>query len=142
MIVVVFLICVHRSNLWIKMNNKQKSDPQTYSIIGSAMAVHAELGCGFLEVVYQVALEKEFQFRKIPYEREKPINVYYRGEIIGRYIADFICYNEVILELKALSVITGTEESQLINYLKASKLNRGLLLNFGTKHLQYKRFVF
>lgn len=106
------------------------------------MAVQAELGCGFLEVVYQSALEKEFQFNKIPYEREKRIDVFYRGEIIGHYFADFICYNEVIVELKALSKLSGIEESQLINYLKASTLKRGLLLNFGTKQLQYKRFVF
>lgn len=106
------------------------------------MAVQAELGNGFLEAVYQSALEKEFQLNKIPYEKEKRIDVFYRGEIIGHYIADFICYNEVIIELKALLKLSGVEESQIINYLKATKLQRGLLFNFGTKHLQYKRFVF
>ena len=122
--------------------NKKDNDPQTYAIIGSAMTVQAELGSGFLEAIYQSALEKEFRLNDIPYEREKRINVYYKGEVIGHYIADFICYNQIVVELKALTKLSGIDESQLINYLKATKLKRGLLLNFGAKHLQYKRFVF
>ncbi|MBN1436325.1 MAG: GxxExxY protein [Sedimentisphaerales bacterium] len=122
--------------------NTSQRDPQTYTIIGAAMAVHAELGHGFLEVVYQTALEKEFQNRQIPYEREKRLPVYYSGETIAEYQADFLCFNEVIVELKALQNISSNEEAQVINYLKASGLHRGLLINFGAQSLQHKRLVF
>jgi len=114
----------------------------TYSIIGSAMTVHRELGNGFLEAVYQAALEREFQYQSVPYEREKQLPVFYRGEVIAQYKADFVCYGQVIVELKALQKLSGTEESQIIHYLKASGLHRGLLINFGTRSLEYKRFVF
>ncbi len=116
-------------------------DPQTYAIIGAAMAVHQELGNGFLEAVYQAALEKEFQYRKIPYEREKQISVHYRGETIAHYQTDFIYYGEIVVELKALQKLSGVEEAQIINYLKATGLHRGLLVNFGTFSLEHRRFV-
>ncbi|MCD6328679.1 GxxExxY protein [bacterium] len=118
-------------------------DPQTYAIIGAAMAVHSELGNGFLEAVYQEALQREFQIRSIPFEREKRLSVCYRGDVLNAfYQADFICFDSVIVELKALQRISGNEEAQIINYLKASSLKRGLLINFGARSLQYKRFVF
>ena len=117
-------------------------DSQTYEIIGAAMAVHGELGNGFLEAVYRAALEKEFQRRDIHYEREKRLPIYYGGEVIAEYQADFLCFGEVIVELKALQKISGNEEAQVINYLKASGLHRGLLINFGTRSLQHKRLVF
>jgi GxxExxY protein len=116
-------------------------DGQTYAIIGAAMAVHGELGHGFLEGVYQAALEKEFQRRGIQHEREKRLPVHYAGEVIAEYQADFVCFGEVIVELKALQRISGSEEAQVINYLKASSLQRGLLINFGGSSLQYKRVV-
>lgn len=116
-------------------------DPQTYSIIGAAMAVHSELGCGFLEAVYQNALALELRKRGIQYSKEFKIPVHYFGELVGEYKADFVCYESIILELKALPRVSGVEEAQLLNYLKASKLNRGLLLNFGTKSLEQKRLV-
>ncbi|MFH1075269.1 MAG: GxxExxY protein [Pseudomonadota bacterium] len=123
-------------------DNSMNRDPHTYTIIGAAMAVHNELGNGFLEAVYQEALEREFQLRKIPYEREKRILVYYQGKTLNAsYQADFVCFGEVIVELKALRQISGIEEAQLINYLKATHINRGLLINFGAKSLQYKRLV-
>ena len=122
--------------------NLKERDSQTYAIIGAAMAVHSELGNGFLEAVYQAALEKEFQKRGIRYEREKQLPVYYSGEVIAEYRADFLCFDEVIVELKALSTLSGNEEAQVINYMKASGLHRGLLVNFGTRSLQHKRLVF
>jgi len=133
-----------------KENNLRKSvqsadskrDPQTYAIIGAAMTVHRELGHGFLETVYQAALEKEFQCQQISYEREKRLSVSYRGEVIAEYQADFICYGNVIVELKALRKLSGAEDAQIINYLKATDLERGLLINFGARSLEYKRFVF
>ena len=118
-------------------------DKETYAVIGAAMTVHRELGCGFLEAVYQDALEKEFQHLSIPCAREVKLPVFYRGEQLKSYYqADFICFNSVIVELKALQRLSGTEEAQVINYLKASNLHRALLLNFGTKSLQHKRLVF
>ena len=117
-------------------------DPQTYAIIGAAMAVHRELGNGFLEAVYQAALEKEFCHRRIACEREKELPVHYRGEIIATYKADFVCYGEIIVELKALQKISGVEEAQVIHYLKTSSLHRALLINFGARSLEHKRLVF
>ena len=120
---------------------EEGSDPQTYIIIGAAMMVHRTLGCGFLEAVYQAALERELRLRKVDFVREERLPISYRGEIIAEYRADFVCFKEVIVELKALSDISGHEEAQIINYLKATKIERGLLINFGTTRLQYKRYI-
>lgn len=121
---------------------KSIKDPQTYQIIGVAMEVHKVLGCGFLEAVYQEAMEKELGKRKINYQREKEISVLYKGEKLNTYYkADFICFDDLIIELKAISKIGGTEEAQLINYLRALNMKRGLLINFGNKSLEYKRFA-
>lgn len=118
-------------------------DKETYAVIGAAMTVHRELGCGFLEAVYQEALEKEFQCQNISFVREAKLPVFYRGEQLKSYYqADFICFDSVVVELKALQKLSGIEEAQVINYLKASHLHRGLLLNFGSQGLQYKRLVF
>lgn len=125
------------------MKDIDKKDLETYSIIGAAMAVHNELGNGFLEAVYQEALEIEFLRQKIPYAREQELKISYHGqELKTLYKADFVCFGKVIVELKALQQITGNEEAQIINYLKTSGLHKGLLLNFGTRKLQFKRFVF
>ena len=124
-------------------DDSRNQDPETYAIIGAAMAVHGELGNGFLEAVYQEALQREFQSRNIPFERETRLPVYYRGKVLNtHYQSDFVCFGLVIVELKALQQISGNEEAQLINYLKAGRLNRGLLINFGAKRLQYKRFAY
>jgi GxxExxY protein len=126
-----------------QMNTDQIRDKETYAIIGAAMTVHRELGCGFLEAVYQDALEKEFQHLSIPYRREVKLPVYYRGEQLNSYYqADFVCFDSVIVELKALQRLSGTEDAQVINYLKASNLRRALLLKFGKKSLKHKRLVF
>ncbi len=106
------------------------------------MEVHHQLGPGFLEHVYQEALELEFQQRIIPYEREKLLNIFYKGiKLTKTYTADFICFDNIIVELKALSQLTGDHESQLINYLKATKLRVGILINFGAQSLEYKRLI-
>src|SRR6185295_4862658 len=119
-----------------------ETDPRTYAIIGAAMEVHRQLGCGFLEPVYQEALALEFARRNIPNEREFKLSLSYKGvELQAKYSVDFVCYGAVVVELKALSRLSGTEESQVINYLKATGLEVGLLLNFGTRSLDHKRFV-
>jgi len=119
-----------------------KRDEKTYAIIGAAMAVHNELGCGFLEAVYQDALEIEFKKQGIPYEREKKLDVFYFGEKLNSfYRPDFICFDEVIVEIKALNKMSGTEDGQVINQLKTAKLHKALLINFGLPKLETKRMV-
>lgn len=115
---------------------------ESYEIIGASMEVHRELGCGFLEEVYQEALEREFQLRGIPYEREKVLTINYKGqELKKKYQADFICYNCIVVELKALSELASEHSSQVINYLKCTGYKLGLLINFGEESLTYKRLV-
>jgi GxxExxY protein len=117
-------------------------DERTYKIIGTAMEVHRQLGCGFLEPVYQEALEREFQLQGIPYKSQPKVQILYKGEPLNKtYEPDFICYEKIIVEIKALSKLSRNEEAQILNYLKASKLSLGLLINFGSKSLQHKRFV-
>lgn len=118
------------------------NDPETYKIIGAAIEVHKTLGNGFLEVVYQEALAAEFEARNIAFKREIDLPILYKGQKLNTsYRADFICFGEIVVELKALSNLSGTEESQVINYLKAGKFKRGLLINFGQPSLTYKRFL-
>jgi GxxExxY protein len=117
-------------------------DAQTFAIIGAAMEVHNELGVGFLEPVYQDALSIELARHSVPFRREVDLPVLYKGEQLAcTYRADFVCYDEVIVELKALNQLTTREHGQLLNYLKATKLKRGLLINFGAPRLEYKRMV-
>src|SRR5207245_2356909 len=106
------------------------------------MEVHRQPGCGFLEPVYQEALAIEFTDRGIPFFREVKLSLVYKENPLDtNYCADFICYRSVVVELKALSRITGTEEAQVINYLKATGHEVGLLINFGTKSLEHRRFA-
>ncbi len=120
-----------------------KKDPRTHQIIGSAMEVHRSLGHGFLEAVYHEALGMEFASKQIPFQSEVELPIYYKNETrLTSYRADFVCYDGIVVELKALNKLSGKEESQIINYLKATKLEVGLLLNFGTPSLEYKRFTF
>jgi GxxExxY protein len=113
------------------------------AVVGAAMEVHRVLGPGFLEPVYQEALQYELADRAIPFEAEKLLPVIYKGRVLDKYYkADLICYGQIILELKALSRLSSVEEAQLLNYLKATGLRVGLLINFGSPGLlDWKRFV-
>jgi GxxExxY protein len=123
--------------------NTDNRDTQSFSVIGAAMAVHRELGHGFLEPVYQEALAWEFRQQRISFEREAVLPIHYRGvTLTATYRADFICFGELIVELKALSRLSGIEEAQTINYLKAAKLHKALLINFGAPSLEHKRLIF
>jgi GxxExxY protein len=120
----------------------QSDDPRTYAIIGAALEVHRVLGTGFLELLYKDALEIELNTRGIPYRREKPCNISYKGQQLrGDYKVDFICYEEIVLEIKGRSVTGPADHAQVISYLAATKLPIGLLLNFGTPKLEHRRFA-
>lgn len=117
-------------------------DPETYAIIGAAMEVHRELRPGLLEVVYQDALVVEFGARSIPFEREKLLKVFYKGKALPSFFkADFVCFNSIIVECKSQATIGAVEDAQVINYLRITGLERGVLLNFGPPSLQYKRLL-
>lgn len=116
---------------------------EVFAVVGAAIEVHRELGPGFLEAVYQEALEMELRDRGIPFEAQKPLRVSYKGKLLNKeYFADLICYNQIIVELKALDRLSGNEEAQLLNYLKATGMRVGLLVNFGSHgKLEWKRYV-
>ena len=115
---------------------------ECYKIIGACMKVHRELCNGFLEAVYHEALEIEFDKRGIPYESERVFNIIYSGvELKSTYVADFVCYDKIVLEIKALSALSNVHVSQVLNYLKASGMQIGLLVNFGEASLKYQRCV-
>jgi GxxExxY protein len=119
-----------------------KRDPKSYAIIGAAMEVHREIGCGFLERVYQESLGLELSSLNIQYRREVQLPVHYKKQLLGAvYIADFICFESIIVEVKALSQLSGLEQAQLINYLKITGYKTGLLINFGAPSLEYKRII-
>lgn len=108
-------------------------DRETYEINGAMFEVHKNLGPGLMEKVYQEALEVEFALRGIPYEREKKIQVEYKGHILAQeYVADFVCYGKIIVELKSVSELTDVHRAQVINYLKITGYKLGLLQNFNT----------
>jgi len=126
-----------------QISQMDKRDSKTYAIIGAAMEVHSQLGHGFLEAVYQEALAIEFNLRNIPYRQQVDLPVYYKGHRLGTaYRADFVCFDAVVVELKAVSRLGGCEEAQTINYLKASGIEVGVILNFGAPSLEYQRVVF
>jgi len=117
-------------------------EEETYRIIGTCMKVHQSLGSGFLESVYQEALEKEFAKDGIENIRHKKLNINYNGVKLKKYfIADFVCYGKIIIELKASSFIHKDSEAQLLNYLKATNYEVGLLINFGQRSLIWKRLI-
>ena len=123
--------------------DSRSSDPETFAIIGAAMEVHRELRNGFLEAVYQDALAVEFALRGVSFEREKVLQVHYKGGVLPSfYKADFVCFGSVLVECKALHAMGGVEEAQILNYLRITGLPRAVLLNFGTRSLEYKRLIF
>ena len=106
------------------------------------MEVHRQLGCGFLEAVYQEAFALELKKQGVPFSRELKFPVTYKGQLLNSYYRpDFICFGQVIVELKALSRLSSIEESQLSNYLKVTGYHTALLLNFGTRSLEKRRFI-
>jgi len=122
--------------------NAEERDPESYAVIGAAMSVHRTLGYGFLEAVYREALAVELKFSGVPHVREAALPIFYRGEALKTsYRVDFICFDTVIVEVKALVRLTQMEHGQAINYLKAARLRRGLLLNFGAASLEFRRLV-
>ena len=115
---------------------------EVYAIIGAAMAVHNEIGQGFIESVYHESLVLEMQARGIPVESEKQMDFFYKGHLLNRkYFVDLVCYGEIIVELKAVSELVPQHEAQLINYLHVSRKKVGVLINFGKSRLEYKRLV-
>jgi GxxExxY protein len=117
-------------------------DTQTYDIIGGAIEVHRELGCGFLEAVYQEALKEELSTRAIPFRAEGEMPIFYKGKRLKTsYRADFVCNESIIVELKAISKLGDIESAQILNYLRAGRMERGLLFNFGSKSLEHRRFI-
>lgn len=117
-------------------------DPQTFQIIGAAMEVHRNLHRGLFEDFYCEALAIEFQLRDIAFEAQCPIQLEYKGNSLKRpHHMDFVCFGEVVVEVKAVSALSPADEAQLLNYLAMSKIKRGLLLNFGAKSLEHKRMV-
>jgi len=113
----------------------------SFAIVGAAMEVHRQLGLGFLEAVYQKALAYELTLRGIPFEEQKVLSVYYKGELVGEYKADFVTDGKIILELKSVSAISNAHRAQARNYLAATGLRLAILINFGAASLETKRVV-
>ena len=118
-------------------------EKDTYEILGSIFRVYEDKGCGFLEAVYQEALTFELQHRIVPHTPQKELRIYYKERLLEKYyVADFLCYDSIIVELKAEKNLTNIDEAQLLNYLKATRLRLGLLINFGsTGKLEWTRWI-
>jgi len=126
------------------MANKLEFEHETFQIRGAVFEVYREMGCGFLEAVYQECLEKELHSRNIPFASQQSLPLFYKGEPMKQtYIPDLICYGSIIVELKAAKEITPEHKAQILNYLKAARLKIGLLVNFGSyPKAQIERFIF
>ena len=117
-------------------------EDETRKIINACMEVHNELGNGFLEPIYQEALEEEFKIQNIPYEREKLLTVVYKGKKLNKeYYADFVCYGNIIVELKSVSMLSKPHKAQVLNYLNAANMDIGLLVIFGQTSLKWERIT-
>ena len=125
-----------------KSEKKIYRKEESGKILKACFEVHNELGNGFLEPVYQEALELEFKNQNIPYEREKFLPIVYKGQRLSKeYYADFVCYNDIVLELKAVSVVVKAHKAQVLNYLKAADKRLGYLVNFGNNSLTWERIT-
>jgi len=113
----------------------------SYKVVGCAMEVHKELGPGFLESVYEAAMVVELEKQGIQFALQTQFPVIYKGVLVKHFIADMVIANEIVVELKAISKIGNIEKAQVINYLKATGLKLGLLINFGQTSLQFERIV-
>jgi len=116
---------------------------ESYKIQGAIFEVYKEIGCGFLEAVYQECLEREFTLRGIPYKSQQQMQMFYKGELLKQsYVPDFLCYDKIIVELKAVKEIANEHQAQVINYFKISELELGLLVNFGSyPKVEIKRLI-
>ena len=116
---------------------------EVYAVVGAAMDVHRELGPGFLESIYQEAMEIELTTRNVPFVAQHPISVRYKGVTLKKqYFADLVCFERIIVEIKALPQLSVTETAQLLNYLKGTGFPIGILINFGSHgKLEWKRLV-
>jgi GxxExxY protein len=124
------------------MYRKLLHGDEVYRIVGGAMEVSTQLGSGFLEAVYQEALALEFKSQKIPFEEQIPISIKYKQHRLkSTYVPDFLCFSKIIVEIKAIKHFTPREKAQILNYLKATQFQVGVLLNFGSNRLEWKRFI-
>lgn len=116
---------------------------EVYAVVGAAMEVHSELRNGYLEAVYQEAMEIELTSRRIPFESQKPLQIHYKSTPLKKgYVPDLICFGKIIVELKTIKEIGNVEKAQILNYLYATKLKVGLLINFGSPgQLDWKKLV-
>jgi len=113
----------------------------TERIIGAAMEVHNTLHHGFLESVYEEAMAIELNLQKIKFERQMPVDVFYKGKVAKQFFCDFVIEGRVLVELKAIKTLSDTEQAQVLNYLKATDLPLALLINFGSSSLEFKRII-
>lgn len=124
------------------MMSKLLYETESHQIIGAAIEVHKEMGHGFLENVYQEALAHEFRLQKIPFDQERQLDLVYKGiKMTKFYIADFVCFSNIIVECKALGGLAPENESQVLNYLNATGFRLGLLINFGRPRIAVKRII-
>ena len=116
---------------------------EVYAIVGAAIEVHKTLGRGFLEPVYQEAMEIESKIRKVPFTAQPPVKIHYKNHVLTKfYVTDFIFYDKIVVEIKALDRLTSKEESQILNYIKATGYRVGVLINFGSRgKLEWSRFA-
>ena len=116
---------------------------EVYEVIGAAMDVYYQLGRGFLEPIYQEAFQIELDRRGLPFEPQKELTIEYKGQPLEKkYVADLVCFDQIIVELKALERLTGVDEGQLLNYMRMTRMRVGLLINFGSRvRLEWKRYV-
>jgi len=116
---------------------------EVYQIVGAAMEVYWQLGRGFLEPIYQEAFEIELGRRGLPFEPQAQLTIEYKGQPLEKkYVADVVCFNQIVVELKACDRLTGIDEAQLLNYMRMTRMRVGLLINFGSQvRLEWKRYV-